>query len=562
MTVKGRTHDLVARRALERGHQLAMRGRAKAAEIEFNRALARDHTAAYGFFYRASLRVCRGDEAGALADLDLLLALPARTFVRYREFEIPLPAAFPNFEASVDAFIRRTGHPFAFVMRAFLRRASMRYAEAVRDMESAVASAKTNAGLRAILSRVRFVNHLPPKSLLDLKRAARLDPTCGWIRAWSAEALRHHRRLKEASAQADLAVRLDPHYFRSYAWRGGIRRLLGRPADALDDFDRALAVEHRYWWGVKTGGREADPNLSWVLNERALVLRELGRVGEAVRSLNDAHRLNSRYGWIRPTPANDASMQSGDSELSRWLDRRPQDAWARAWRGWVRLEMGRAQEALSDLEAAAGVLPKEAWPALWRARALFNLGKRRDALDGCARACRLDVRYAPARAWRGGMLRAQGQLREALQDLRISCDMDPVLSWAWAWQGECLLQLGMPRESLEPLRRATSLDPQNADASVWQAQALAQLSQREAALDAARRALELRPHDWRTLLLLAQLSGQKRDLDRAFKMTPSEMIKTLATCSRLHMETSNMSTCFKPESGRDYGESDTPPAPA
>ena len=471
--MRTRPHDAAARRLLVRGHRLAIAGKAAAALPLFDAAVERDPLAAYGLLYRAGLRLLAGDEEGARRDLDALAALPADAYVRYREFEIPAPSTYPGFDARLDAFAARSRHPFAYMLRAFVRRAGLRYEEAVADMAKAARLAPRNAGLRAVLARVRFVNRLPKEALSDLDAAARLDPACGWIRAWRAEALRHRGRYADALKDADRAIALDRYYFRSYAWRGGILRLLGRPADALPDFERALSVDWHYWWGLKEGGREADPNLSWVLNEKMLALRALGRAGEAVRALNEAHRLNTRYGWVWTSGREPGAFAAGEAELDARLARSPRDAWSRAWRGWTRLEAGRPAEALDDLDAAVRALPREAAPALWRARALAGLGRVPEALAEASRAARLDPLYAPAHGWRGGLLRSTGRRREALAAFDRALSLDGVLAWAWAWKGECLLSLGRPDEALEPLRRASALDPANARAAEWRSRALA-----------------------------------------------------------------------------------------
>ncbi len=306
--------------------------------------------------------------------------------MKYREFEIPAPSTYPGFDAKLDAFAARSKHPFAYLLRAFVRRAGLRYQEAIADMEKAARLAPRNAGLRAVLARVRFVNRLPDEALADLDAASRLDPSCGWIRAWRGEALRHRGRLKEALADTRRAIALDPYYFRSYAWRGGILRLMGNPRASLPDFDRALSVDWNYWWGLKPGGREADPNLSWVLHERSLALRALGRTGDAVRALGEAHRLNTRYVWVWSPRREAAEFSAAEAELDARLKKAPRDAWARAWRGWTRLEAGRPVEALADLELAARSLPKEACVALWRARALSGSGRTKEALAEAGRA--------------------------------------------------------------------------------------------------------------------------------------------------------------------------------
>ncbi|UPT75746.1 MAG: tetratricopeptide repeat protein [Elusimicrobiota bacterium] len=281
-----------ARRAVEAG-------RPAAALPAFERALAADPDCAYGWFFRAGVRAVRGDLDGAEADLRALGRLPASTLVRYREFDAPSVKRYPGYLPALDALLARPRPPaWAYVLRAFALRESQRFSEAIASVERGAAAAPKDAGLRAILARVRFVNRFPKEGLSDLRAAVRLDPACGWIRAWLGEALRHRGEPGAALAELERAIALDPGYFRSFAWRGGIRSSQGRHAEAAADFDRALSVDWSYCWAYRGGGREADPNLSWVFNERMRARRALGDVEGGLEDLNRAHALNNRYVWI------------------------------------------------------------------------------------------------------------------------------------------------------------------------------------------------------------------------------------------------------------------------
>jgi tetratricopeptide (TPR) repeat protein len=473
--------------------------------------------------YRAAHELLAGKEEGALRDLDALALLPPEDYARYREFDIPSPSSYPALAGAAERLVRRTRHPFALLLRAFVRRASLRYDDALSDTRLACARAPRNAGLRAILARLRFIGRVPEASLADLDAATRLAPKCGWIRAWRAEGLRHRGRLSHALAESDTAVRLAPGYRRAYGWRGAILRQLGHPRRALADFDRALAGDWEYWWGVQPDGREADTSLSWLAHERFLALRALGRTADAVAALNDAHRLNTRYGWVWPA-AGEGSFAEGEAELTRLLSRRPRHAWARAWRGWTRLSDGRPARALEDLRAAVRALPGRAEPVLWLARVLAESGDIAGALATSRRAVRIDPHYAPARAWLGGYLRARQCPGAALRELNRAVALDPVLAWAWAWAGECHLRLGRPRRAEEPLRRALVLDSSNADAWVWSAEAALALGRRPEAARRARRALALDASRPRALSVLAAATRRPSDARRALQALPHAMM--------------------------------------
>ncbi|MBI2385262.1 MAG: tetratricopeptide repeat protein [Elusimicrobia bacterium] len=425
-------------------------GRPAAALPPLARALAEDPACAYAWFLRAGVRVLLRDRRGAEADLDALGRLPASAIVRYREFDAPAALRWPSYPAAVDRLLARRGAPaWGFVLRAFALRESHRFPEAVAAMERAVAAAPRDAGLRGLLSRVRFVNRFPKKGLSDLNAALRLDPSCGWLHAWKGEALRHLGRPDEALAALEKAIALDPSYFRAFAWRGGIRASRGSRALALADLDRALSA-----------APPGEPSLSWIYNERMRVRRALGDVAGALADLNAAHALNSRYGWSRP---GGSDFDAADAELSRFLRRRPRHAWARAWRGWTRLEAGRPAEALADLGSA-----RRAWPLVWRGRARLMLGDRAGALRDFTRAVGADESYAPAWAWRGGARRSQSDLSRAIA-------LDPILAWAWAWRGELRLGEGRLKEALNDVERSLTLNPSYPEAQLIRQRIIASL---------------------------------------------------------------------------------------
>lgn len=515
---------------LRRARRAVEAGRPAASLPAFTRALGLDPDCAYGWFFRAGVRALRGDAAGAAADLAALGRLPASTLVRYREFDAPSVRRYPGYLAAVDALLARPRPPaWAYVLRAFALRESQRFAEAIAAVEKGASAAPRDAGLRAILARVRFVNRFPKEGLADLRAAVRLDPSCGWIRAWLGEALRHRGEPGAALAQLEKAIALDPGYFRSFAWRGGIRSARGEHALAIADFDRALSVDWSYCWAYRSGGREADPNLSWVFHERMRARRALGLTEAGLEDLGRAHALNNRYVWIH-NPGGDAeAFAAAERELDGLLRRRPRHAWALAWRGWTRLESGRAALALADLDKAVSLGVDRSWPLVWRGRARLQLGRHAEALRDLSRAARLDPRYAPAWAWRGGVHRLLGRGARARADLSRAVALDPVCAWAWAWRGEAELERGALESAVADLGRALTLDPSNHDARLWRAEALRRLGRFAPAAADAEEASRQSPGSWRAWAALSLIRGaggdargQRLCLDRALALAPED----------------------------------------
>ncbi len=513
------------RRLLSAAERAVETRRPKAALGPLGAALDADAACAYALFLRAGVRLALGDEEGAEADLRAMEAMPASSYAAYREFEVPSPRLYPGLERRLERLLARRRLPFALALKSFVLRALGRFEEAVRTMEKAADAAPRNAGLRAVLARVRFVNKFPEEGLRDMSRAARLDPSCGWIAAWEAEALRQRGRFALAARAADRAIALDPTYFRAYGWRGGARRRLGRAKEAVRDLDRAVALdrEQSRGWEWTGAGRDADRNMSWVYNERMLAKRALGDAAGAIEDLNLAHGRNNRYVW---SLARGAGADAALAELDALLRRRPRHAWAWAWRGLTELDRGEPARALADLARA----PRNAWTLTWSGRAKSALGDAAGALADLDRAVRLDPSYAPAAAWRGGLLRGAGRTREALRELDRALALDPVCAWGLAWRAELQLTRGRAKEALADLDAALGLDPENADAYVWRAEARMRLGDGALAARDVAAALKRRSGHWRAWALKAALSagagdsaGQRRALSRALACAPPEV---------------------------------------
>ncbi|MDP3544077.1 MAG: tetratricopeptide repeat protein [Elusimicrobiota bacterium] len=474
------------RRLLSQAERAVETRRPRAALPRFDAALAADPLCAYGLFFRAGTRLALGEAAGAEADLRAMEAMPAASFAAYREFEVPSPRLYPGVAKRLEGLLARRPLPFGLALKSFQLRAQGRFDEAVQVMERAADSAPRNAGLRAVLARVRFVNRFPEQGLRDMRRAAALDPRCGWIIAWEAEALRQRGKFAEALRRADLAIKLDPSYFRSYGWRGGALRRLGRPREAVAALDRAVALdrEESRGWDYSAAGRDADRNLSWFYNERMLAKRALGDLAGALADLSLAHGRNNRYVWSFSREGGAAAPAL--AELDAYLKKRPKSAWAWAWRGLTELESGGAERALSDLNRAIALGARSAWTMTWRGRARAALGDAAGALADFDRAVRLDRAYAPAAAWRGGLLRGAGRRKEALRELDRAIALDPVCAWGLAWRGELHLAAGRPERALADLDAALGLDPENVGAYFWRGKAHAALGDwRSASKDVA-----------------------------------------------------------------------------
>ena len=174
------------------------------------------------------------------------------------------------------------------------------------------------------------------------------------------------------------------------------------------------------------------------------------------------------------------------------------------------LAEGRAEEALSLLQARLSEAPGDARAWFERGYAEEDLGRPEAALAAYRKA----VQYAPgfAQAWTnlGRLLMEQGAIEEAVEALQRAVDLDPSLAEAWANLGLAREQAGDLHGAGEALRRAVRLRPRDASVRVELGVVALKLGERDEARDAFRAALPLAMRAEEPALLLAVGNGLRR----------------------------------------------------
>jgi tetratricopeptide (TPR) repeat protein len=199
-----------------------------------------------------------------------------------------------------------------------------------------------------------------------------------------------------------------------YVHQGDRLHTLGRSADALESYDRALALTPR-----------AD-----IYSNRGVALEALGRLDEALDSFNRA------------------------------VTCRPDYAPAFFNRGGVLCALGRWAEALADYDRAVALRPDPA-ASYWNNRGLVlgELNRWAEAADDFVRALGLDPAYADAQANLSVAQRRLGQLDAALSSADRALALQPDHPEALTTRGLALAALGRFEAALESHERALALRP-------------------------------------------------------------------------------------------------------
>lgn len=220
------------------------------------------------------------------------------------------------------------------------------------------------------------------------------------------------------------AVTRHPGDAKSWANLGHIQKKLGRPGEAAESYDRALAIEHTNN-GLRLAlvdilidlGRlaEAEGQLKTALNhapDDVQLLYNLGWVQQHRGQLKDAHQSYERVVALNPGHClamnnlgllllADAEYDRARALFERVLSLQPD--FAPAWRnlGQVLIALVRLEEAVTALERAMqlGSDPAEAWSDIGRIRAMQ--GKNKEASECFEQALRvkpnIEAHHQPAR---------------------------------------------------------------------------------------------------------------------------------------------------------------------
>src|SRR5262249_20192825 len=152
------------------------------------------------------------------------------------------------------------------------------------------------------------------------------------------------------------------------AWRGALRRGLGKTAQAIEDLDRAIAVDELY---------------PFAAHERSLARRLAGDWVGAALDLDRAFRLDFRYAWVFASgrePGAD-ELARAEKELTGAIAAAPSCVSLRAWRGELRRVRGDLSGALADLYEAAAADPAHDKAQAFLGRALLEGGRAKEAAE-------------------------------------------------------------------------------------------------------------------------------------------------------------------------------------
>jgi tetratricopeptide (TPR) repeat protein len=388
-----------------------------------------------------------------------------------------------SLESATRHLEKNPGDFWAYVFRADVRRGPEigENLGALEDLRRAAELEPGRGFVWAYLSRCQITLGDFRSAAESLKKAVALDPKCGWIRAWQGEFLRRTGDIRGASKALDLALRLAPGYELAYAWRGSVRRLLKMPKAALEDLDIAIRLKPH--------------TLDLCCFERMHAYRALGRTAEALEDIQRASALNPKYLW----EAEPKSFARGLKELDAEIKRAPGNALAHLWRGDIMMRLRDFARAEKDLSRAIAqkACPPEA--LILRGRTRGELGKWKAAFADFDAAIERDPESAFAYAWRGRARMLQGACSTAIKDFESALELETNSAWIISWRGEAEYKLKRYAAAEASLSKAIEVHVRFADAFLWRGAVRLRRGDREGSMSDLNQALALQPGNARAL---------------------------------------------------------------
>lgn len=256
------------------------------------------------------------------------------------------------------------------------------------------------------------------------------------------------RKLEDAIALYDAALRLKPDFVEALTNKGVALRLAGRGEEAVAAFEAAL--------------RHRPSHVSAHVN-KGNALKDLGHL--------------------------DAALVAYDAALK--LDRAHADALAN--KGVVLRALKRPAEALAHIDKALALKPQLAMAHNARGTALIDLKRPAEALQAFETASQLVPAYPEALCNRGHALRALKRNDEALEAFRLALSLRPAFAEALTGLGEVLVAMRRYEEALAVLTEALTLQPSSHEALNQKGLALVMLGRQEEGLACYAEAISLSP---------------------------------------------------------------------
>lgn len=323
---------------------------------------------------------------------------------------------------------------------------------AVRDIESALEKDPRNPSFYDTLGHIRLRGKEPEQAVRDLSQALHLDSSLAPALLHRGLAYGTLGQLKNASADLERALRLEPGSKEGWTYLCQAKRLQNTPEQALKACDRAVAIDSQHGPAYL---------------QRALAWYELRKWPRVIEDIEAAWQLGSRRaeGMLARAIAHAASRQYAEAHRSYLLALRLDPYVKSPYLGFApgHPEGRDFLSAIVDLDKRMQEDLRNPFVFILRADSLHNADQFDKAVLEYTKAMELDGNVAEAYVGRGVALSGQDALEESQQDFVRALELNPDDASTRVRLGTVLTMRRNYRAALSELSKAARVDPKNGE---------------------------------------------------------------------------------------------------
>ncbi|MEB3885542.1 tetratricopeptide repeat protein [Lyngbya sp. CCY1209] len=347
----------------------------------------------------------------------------------------------------------------------------------------------------------------PYKAIAACEKALKIDRNWGESsadRAWKYRGFASINlgNYEEASTSFDRALNLNEDDPTLWAAQGFVFSVLNRDREALNAYERAIALR---------------PDYSYALVNQCRLSNDLGQYQAAQKACEAAlegdgfwDEWGSAPAWSQLGVALAAQGQLEEASIAANRAVGFQPDYAEAWNNravilWYR---GDYLAALESVDRAIQLDPNSAKAWQNRGRVLASLERFEEAIKAYNLAVELDPENPDLWSSRSVALWQAGDYAEAVISAKEAVIVNPEFFQGWYNMGTAFIALEEYEDAVFAYQQATRIEPENANAWAIRGYALERLGQLEAAREAIAEALKLNPNQPVALQIQYQLETE------------------------------------------------------
>jgi tetratricopeptide (TPR) repeat protein/spermidine synthase len=323
-------------------------------------------------------------------------------------------------------------------------------------------------------------DHAPVENLLVPAYLARNVSKRAGRHYDSGMTLLGQEKLREAIAEFDRAIGIDPELAEGYFGRGQSYEELDMLLPAIRDYNQVIRLSpgiaevyfsRGHAWETLAQFRLAipdydraihlDPEYGLAYHNRGTTYGSLGQLSLAIQDFDQAIRLDPEYPLAYYnrglTYLKLGQLTGAVQDLDEAIRLDPQYARAYNNRGTARMKLGRFPEAIQDLSEAIRLDPQNAVAYNNRGTAYLESGESQQSIQSYDQAIRLDPEYAVAYNNRGTAYQELGEHQRSLQDFGQAIRLDPQYPAPYANRAVAHIHLKMNSQAQQDADRALEL---------------------------------------------------------------------------------------------------------